>query len=73
MSTDDNLFKFPSIQCPQCKMISYHPDDIDNKYCGNCKEFHEHMNTIDQQLLITMHGLIEAINELRLTIIRGTR
>ncbi len=22
--------------CPKCDMISYHPEDILNNYCGNC-------------------------------------
>ena len=27
------------IKCRTCERISYHPDDIQNKYCGNCHEF----------------------------------
>jgi RNase P subunit RPR2 len=28
-----------SFTCPKCGMTSYHPDDIKNRYCGNCHEF----------------------------------
>lgn len=27
----------PSITCPVCGKTSYHPGDIENKYCGYCK------------------------------------
>jgi hypothetical protein len=30
----------PSITCPVCKMTSYNPNDIAQKYCGNCHKFH---------------------------------
>ena len=33
--------KFPSIRCPRCGMRSYHPHDIDQRYCGNCHAFHD--------------------------------
>lgn len=33
----------PSITCPKCKMVSYHPQDISHKYCGNCHAFHDNM------------------------------
>jgi hypothetical protein len=29
-----------SIRCNKCKQKSYNPDDIENKYCGWCHEFH---------------------------------
>lgn len=31
----------PSITCPRCGKKSYHPNDISEKYCGACKQFHE--------------------------------
>ena len=31
----------PAIQCLQCGMMSFHPDDIRERYCGNCHQFHE--------------------------------
>lgn len=31
----------PSITCPRCKMTSYNPNDILNKYCGSCCAFWE--------------------------------
>ena len=33
----------PSITCPQCGRTSYHPMDIQEKYCGHCHEWHAHM------------------------------
>jgi ribosomal protein L37E len=27
------------IECLKCGMKSYNPNDIENKYCGNCHEF----------------------------------
>jgi hypothetical protein len=30
-----------SYTCPKCGMTSYHPEDIKNKYCGNCHQFLE--------------------------------
>lgn len=32
-----------SITCPICNKTSYHPEDIKNKYCGFCHEWHENM------------------------------
>jgi hypothetical protein len=29
----------PSFTCPVCHLTSYHPEDIKNRYCGNCHEF----------------------------------
>lgn len=28
-----------SFRCPDCKMRSYHPEDIKHSFCGNCHEF----------------------------------
>lgn len=36
--------KYPSIKCPQCEIVTYNTNDIAHKYCGNCHEYHEHMN-----------------------------
>lgn len=33
----------PSITCPRCGKVSYHPKDIAEKYCGHCRQFHEFM------------------------------
>lgn len=29
----------PSITCPACLRISYHPQDIEHGYCGACHAF----------------------------------
>lgn len=28
------------IKCLGCNMTSYHPVDVEMKYCANCKRFH---------------------------------
>lgn len=33
----------PSIVCPQCYWRSYHPKDIETRYCGHCHQFHDQM------------------------------
>ena len=35
MADDDQ----PSVTCPDCRMRSYHPDDIKWGYCGRCHAF----------------------------------
>jgi ribosomal protein L37E len=30
----------PAITCPRCGSISYHPEDIRNRYCAACHRFH---------------------------------
>jgi len=37
-----------SIECPTCHRVSYHPQDIENRYCGWCHAFHEEMTDADQ-------------------------
>lgn len=29
----------PSFTCPKCRKTSWHPDDVQNGYCGHCHEF----------------------------------
>ena len=31
----------PSITCPFCKRVSYHPEDVRHRYCGACHRFHD--------------------------------
>lgn len=31
----------PSITCPRCRLTSYHPSDIRERYCGFCHRFHD--------------------------------
>lgn len=30
-----------AIKCMTCQMRSYHPKDVEHRYCGNCHKFHE--------------------------------
>jgi len=32
-----------SIKCLVCKMVSYNQNDIHQKYCANCNQFHDIM------------------------------
>lgn len=29
------------IRCHRCARVSYHPQDIEQRYCGACDRFHE--------------------------------
>ena len=31
-----------AITCKECGMTSYHPKDVEHKYCGNCHKFLDH-------------------------------
>ena len=31
------------IACHVCGMMSYHPEDIAQRYCGSCHQFHDIM------------------------------
>lgn len=35
--------KDPSIVCPRCGLRSFNAKDIEERYCGRCKDWHEHM------------------------------
>lgn len=30
----------PSITCPRCLRTSFHPEDIAQRYCGACHQYH---------------------------------
>lgn len=33
----------PRITCPRCARTSHHPDDVTNRYCGACHQYHDQM------------------------------
>lgn len=33
----------PSIACPQCGKVSFNPNDVRERYCGNCSRYHDTM------------------------------
>jgi len=35
-----------SITCPRCGRTSFNPNDIEQRYCGNCHRFHDHTSTM---------------------------
>jgi protein-arginine kinase activator protein McsA len=39
----EHFAKGESITCPNCQMVSYNLKDVENKYCGNCHEYHVFM------------------------------
>jgi len=39
----DLHFGMDRITCPKCGMTSFARGDIENKYCGNCHQFHADM------------------------------
>jgi hypothetical protein len=30
-----------AIECLRCGMVSYHPEDVRQRYCGHCHRFHD--------------------------------
>lgn len=56
----------PSITCPKCEMTSYHPDDIKNRYCGNCHQFHDDMKTkeYDDLLPVSLYEALDGVYHL---------
>lgn len=54
-STDPHLYTFrmvlgkhqgPGIECRFCNLASFHPNDIQNKYCGYCDIFHDDISEV---------------------------
>lgn len=39
------------IKCLVCSMTSFHPEDIEHKYCGNCHIFHDPYARIPKAVL----------------------
>jgi len=35
-----------AIRCRKCGMTSHHPEDVKNRYCGNCHEFHNDLKVL---------------------------
>jgi ribosomal protein S27AE len=36
-----DLIANDAIRCRRCGMTSYNPNDISQRYCGRCHQFHE--------------------------------
>jgi ribosomal protein S27AE len=34
----------PRITCPTCGRVSHHPKDVEERYCGNCHQWHDLMD-----------------------------
>lgn len=34
---------WPSITCPQCRRTSHNPNDVRERYCGACRQYHDTM------------------------------
>ena len=39
--THPDLDQQPYIVCPKCGMVSHNPNDVRERYCGNCHAFHD--------------------------------
>jgi hypothetical protein len=39
-------YNLDSITCPQCKMTSYNPNDIEWGWCGNCNGYTSPVNPL---------------------------
>jgi hypothetical protein len=47
----------PSITCPVCGRTSYNPNDVVQRYCGNCHQFHDNMSPA----LLTSTGVTTSV------------
>lgn len=36
----------PSITCPKCGRTSHNPNDVRERYCGNCHQYHDTMGKV---------------------------
>jgi len=43
----------PSITCPACGSTSHNPNDVVNRYCGRCHQFHDTLSPV----LLSMDGV----------------
>jgi hypothetical protein len=44
LGPDDVTSGAMSIRCPRCGRVSHHPEDVRQRYCGNCHQFHDQMD-----------------------------
>lgn len=35
------LHEGKAIRCDVCKCVSWHPQDVEHRYCASCKAFHD--------------------------------
>ena len=42
----------PYIVCPKCGMVSHHPMDVKERYCGNCHAFHDDLMRTQTRLRV---------------------
>lgn len=40
--------KQKSIKCPKCGIVSFNPNDVEERYCGRCREFHVDMVMVSE-------------------------
>lgn len=40
------IARLETIVCPQCESVSYNPNDIAQRYCGRCHQFHDLMKNV---------------------------
>jgi hypothetical protein len=40
-----------AITCPRCGMTSWNPNDVRERYCGNCHAYHDDMPSAEPGLL----------------------
>lgn len=55
----------PSISCPRCGLVSYHPKDIEERYCANCHMWHDDMVDRPYTLTKKVDHLVELRTNLR--------
>jgi protein-arginine kinase activator protein McsA len=57
----------PSITCPRCGMTSYNPNDIRERYCGNCHAYHDDIAMAQREV----EALVRAFPKETAELLRG--
>lgn len=60
-----------SITCPQCGRTSHNPNDVREKYCGACHQYHDTMpvaklRAAQKAFALAADNAVEAMNKSRL-------
>jgi hypothetical protein len=48
-----------AIKCLLCGLTSYHPKDVEHRYCGHCKAFHEDLAMARRVAIARREGLTD--------------
>ena len=54
MKTYEIVEKGKAIKCLVCNMTSYNENDVREKYCGNCHQFHNILEYLQTEKMVDM-------------------